>query len=111
MKLFFSLVFMLIMSFSYAQSIAINNDGRIMVELSDEEKAIKASSSCLKAKEDNRWETIINGTSIMWEVKYIKDSKLYLLYRNATKDYESTTLSGIRSRYSSILLGREVKIQ
>ena len=93
-----------------AQSIVINND-RVMVELSDEEKAIKSSSSCIKAKQDLRWETHINSVKIMWEVKYIKDSKLYLLYRDHQKYYESTTISGIRSRYASDLLGKEIKIQ
>ncbi len=94
-----------------SQSIIINNDGRVMVELSDEEKAIKSSSSCIKAKQDLRWETHINKIKIMWEVKYIKDSKLYLLYRDHQKYYESTTISGIRSKYASDLLGREIKVQ
>lgn len=92
------------------QSIMVNNQGRVMVELSDEEKAIKSSSSCIKAKQDLRWETHINSVKIMWEVKYIKD-RLYLLYRDHQKYYESTTISGIRSRYASDLLGREIKIQ
>ena len=94
-----------------AQSIIIDNNGRVMVELSDEEKAIKSSSSCIKAKQDLRWETHINSVKIMWEVKYIKDSKLYLLYRDHQKYYESTTISGIRSKYASDLLGREIKVQ
>lgn len=94
-----------------SQSIIINNDGRVMVELNDEEKAIKSSSSCIKAKQDLRWETHINKIKIMWEVKYIKDSKLYLLYRDHQKYYESTTISGIRSKYASDLLGREIKVQ
>jgi hypothetical protein len=89
----------------------INNDGRVMVELSDEEKAIKTSSGCIKSKEDLRWETHINNIKIIWEVKYIKDSKIYLLYKNHIKYYESSTITGIRSKYASDLLGREIKIQ
>lgn len=94
-----------------AQSIMINNDGRVMVELSDEEKAIKSSSGCIKSKEDVRWETHINSVKIMWEVKYIKDTKLYFLYRDHIKYYESSTISGVRSKYASDLLGKEIKIQ
>lgn len=94
-----------------AQSIMINNDGRVMVELSDEEKAIKSSSGCIKSKEDVRWETHLNTVKIMWEVKYIKDSKMYLLYKNHVKYYESSTIAGIRSKYASDLLGREINIQ
>ena len=94
-----------------AQSIMIDNHGRVMVELSDEEKAIKSSSGCIKAKQDLRWETHINSVKIMWEVKYLKDQKLYLLYRDHVKYYESSTIAGIRSKYASDLLGREIKIQ
>lgn len=94
-----------------SQSIIINNDGRVMVELSDEEKAIKSSSSCIKAKQDLRWETHINNNTIMWEVKYIKDTKMYFLYKQGIKYYESSTITGIRSKYASDLLGREIKIQ
>lgn len=82
-----------------------------IVSLGEEEKAIKSSSSCIKSKEDVRWETHINNNTIMWEVKYIKDTKMYLLYRNHTKYYESSTITGIRSKYPSDLLGREIKIQ
>jgi UDP-N-acetyl-D-mannosaminuronate dehydrogenase len=108
------LTLVLILSLMYkgnSQSIIVNNQGRVMIELQDEEKAIKSSSSCIKAKQDLRWETHINSVKIMWEVKYIKDSKLYLLYRDHQKYYESTTVSGIRSKYASDLLGREIKIQ
>jgi len=94
-----------------SQSIIINNDGRYMIELSDEEKAIKSSSGCIKSKEDVRWETHINSVNIAWEVKYIKDTKLYLLYKNHIKYYESSTITGIRSKYASDLLGREIKVQ
>ena len=94
-----------------SQSIMINNDGRVMVELSDEEKAVKSSSSCIKSKQDIRWETHINSIKIMWEVKYLKDQKLYFLYRDHAKYYESSTIAGIRSKYASDLLGREIKIQ
>ncbi len=94
-----------------SQSIIINNDGRVMVELSDEEKAIKSSSSCIKAKQDLRWETHINNNTLKWEVKYIKDTKMYFLYKQGIKYYESSTITGIRSKYASDLLGREIKIQ
>ena len=101
---------LLVATSTNAQSIILSND-RIMVELEDEEKAVKASSGCIKSKEDNRWETNLNKISIAWEVKFIKDSKLYLLYRDHQKYYESTTISGIRSKYASDLLGRDIKIQ
>jgi len=95
---------------SYSQSLMVNNDGRLMLEISDEEKAIKSSSSCIKAKQDIKWETHINKQVIMWEVKYIKDTKMYLLYKSHTKYYESYTIAGIRSKYASDLLGREIKV-
>jgi len=94
-----------------SQSIMVDNQGRLMLELSDEEKAIKSSSSCIKAKQDLRWETHINKVKIMWEVKYIKDNKLYLLYKDHIKYYESSNIAGIRSKYASDLLGREIKVQ
>src|SRR5690606_38980931 len=89
-----------------AQSIIINNDGRIMVELADEEKAIKSSSSCIKAKQDIAWETTINNINILWKVSYSKDTKIYTLYKHNLKYYESSTIAGIRSKYASDLLGR-----
>ena len=94
-----------------SQSIAIDNSGRYMVSLGEEEKAIKSSSSCIKSKEDLRWETHINNNTIIWEVKYIKDTKMYFLYKQGLKYYESSTITGIRSKYASDLLGREIKIQ
>lgn len=94
-----------------SQSIMVDNQNRVMVELSDEEKAIKSSSGCIKSKKDVKWETHINSVKIIWEVKYIKDTKLYFLYRNNIKYYESSTIAGIRSKYASDLLGREIKIQ
>lgn len=95
----------------YGQSIMINNDGRYMLEHSEEEKAIKTSSSLIKAKEDIRWESHLNNTKIMWELKYRKDSKMYLLYKDHIKYYESSTITGIRSKYASDLLGREITVQ
>lgn len=95
----------------YSQSIMINNDGRYMTEMSEEEKAIKLSSSLIKAKTDIVWETHLNKVKIMWELKYRKDSKMYLLYKNHIKYYESSTISGIRSKYASDLLGRNINIQ
>jgi hypothetical protein len=94
-----------------SQSIMINNDGRPMITFSEEEKAVKISSSLIKAKEDNRWETHINNVKVMWEIKYRKDTKMYLLYKNHVKYYESSTISGIRSKYGSDLLGRNIVVQ
>ena len=94
-----------------AQSIAINNDGRYMIELSDEEKAIKTSSSLIKAKQDLVWETHINKIVVNWKVVFIKDTKMYILYKHHVKYYESSTIAGIRSKYASDLLGREINIQ
>jgi hypothetical protein len=95
----------------YGQSIMISNDGRYMLEHSEEEKAIKTSSSLIKAKTDIVWETHLNKVKIMWELKYRKDTKMYLLYKNHIKYYESSTITGIRSKYASDLLGREIKVQ
>lgn len=103
------LVFMA--SSTNAQSIAINNDGRYMIELSDEEKAIKTSSSLIKAKTDLVWETHINNVIVSWKVMFIKDTKMYVLYKHHIKYYESSTIAGIRSKYASDLLGREIKVQ
>lgn len=94
-----------------SQSIMISNDGRPMLSFSDEEKAIKISSSLIKPKEDNRWETTVNKIRTEWEIKYIKDTKMYILYKNQSKYYESSTITGIRSKYGSDLLGRDIKIQ
>ena len=99
--LLFIILLVLIARDATSQSIMISNDGRVMIECSEEEKAIKISSGLIKAKEDVRFETHLNKIKVMWEVKYIKDSKLYLLYKNHQKYYESTTISGIRSKYSS----------
>lgn len=95
----------------FGQSIAINNSGAYMLELGDEEKAIKTSSSLIKAKTDVEWFTEINSQQISWKVKYNKDTKMYLLYKQGLKYYESSTIAGVRSKYASDLLGREIKIQ
>lgn len=114
-KLFFIIIAIILISLiainGKSQSILIDNNGRAMIAFSEEEKAIKISSSIIASKEDNRWETHLNGVKIMWEIKYIKASKLYLLYKNHIKYYESTTISGIRSKYGSDLLGRDIKVQ
>lgn len=93
----------------YSQTISKTTAG-FSIEMSDEEKAVKASSSMIKAKNDYRWTTNIVGL-IEWEIKYIEDAKKYILYKSNVKFYESTTISGIKSRYASYLLGKEVKIQ
>lgn len=94
-----------------SQSIAINNDGRYMIEMSEEEKAIKTSSSLIKAKTDLEWDTNINQITTLWHVKYNKEKKSYLLYKNNQYYYESSTITGIRSKYASSLLGRDITIQ
>lgn len=93
-----------------AQSIMVSNQDRYMLELSDEEKAIKTSSSLIKAKTDITWETHINSIAINWKVSFNKDTKLYTLYKANVKYYESSTITGIRSKYASDLLGREITI-
>jgi len=108
------LILCLILSLVYggnAQSIAINNDGRYMIEMSEEEKAVKASSSLIKPKTDVVWETHINKVMVSWKITYNKDTKVYLLYKANLKYYESSTISGIRSKYASDLLGRNINIQ
>lgn len=107
----FAFALLLVAVTARSQSIMISNDGRPMIEFSEEEKAIKISSSLIKSKEDNRWETHINKTKVMWEIKYRKDTKMYLLYKNHVKYYESSTISGIRSKYGSDLLGRNIVVQ
>ena len=110
------LVLILIIFFSllgrslFAQSIMVDNQNRIMLVMSEEEKAIKASSSCILAKKNMEWETTLNTVLIKWKVEY-KDTKNYILYRNGIKYYETTTITGIRSKYASDLLGRDIKIQ
>ena len=111
MLFFIVLIIALTSNTTYSQSIAINNDGRYMIELSDEEKAIKTSSSLIKAKQDLVWETHINNIITSWKVSYIKDTKMYILYKHHVKYYESSTIAGIRSKYASDLLGREIKVQ
>lgn len=80
------------------------------IEISDKEKAIKASVACIKAKTNYEW-TTNTSTLIKWKLEFFKDSKKYILYKNGVKDYESTTIAAIKSRYVSELLGREVNIQ
>jgi hypothetical protein len=108
-KSFFSLVllafFISISVPAYTQSITVNSDGKYTVELNDEEKAVKASSSFIKPKQDLRWETHIKSIKIMWEIKYIKDSKLYILIKDHQKFYSSTTIEGIRNSFKAELLG------
>lgn len=41
----------------------------------------------------------------MWEIKYIKDSKLYILIKDHQKFYSSTTIEGIRNSFKAELLG------
>ena len=80
------------------------------IEISDEEKAVKASVACIKAKTNYEWTT--NTSSLVkWKLEFFKDSKKYILYKNGVKDYESTTIAAIKSRYVSDLLGREVNIK
>ena len=105
------LIGIFLVTFATSQSIMIDNQGRMMIEMSEEEKAIKISSSLIKSKTDLSWETYINHNKIVWEVKYNKDLKMYYLYKNKIKHYESSTITGIRSKYASDLLGREIKIQ
>jgi len=111
------LVLILIVFFSllgrslFAQSIMVDNQNRIMLVMSEEEKAIKASSTCIVAKKDLQWETTINSQLVQWKLVWLKDSKLYMLYKNNTKYYESSTITGVRSKYASDLLGRDIKIQ
>lgn len=92
-----------------AQSVSKTANG-YNIEISDEEKAIKASVACIKAKTNYEW-TTNTSTLIKWKLEFFKDSKKYILYKNGVKDYESSTISGIKSKYVSDLLGREVKIQ
>lgn len=94
-----------------SQSIAINNDGRYMLEMSEEEKAIKISSSLIKPKTDIVWVTHINKVIVNWKLTYNKDTKMYILYKASIKYYESSTIAGIRSKYASSLLGRDITIQ
>ena len=108
------LILCLILSLVYggnAQSIAINNDGRYMIEMSEEEKAIKTSSSLIMPKTDVVWETHINKVMVSWKIVYNKDTKMYTLYKTNLKYYESSTIAGIRSKYASDLLGRNINIQ
>lgn len=111
-----SIVFVLILLLALvfkgqSQSIMVDNQNRIMLVMSEEEKAVKASSSCIKAKSDIKWETHINSIKVIWEVKYHKEVKTYTLLKNNIKYYESSNITGIRSKYASDLLGREIKIQ
>lgn len=92
----------------YGQSVMIDNQGRTIVTCSEEEKAIKISSSLIKAKTDVQWETHINKIKVMWKIQWNKD--IYILYKNNIKYYESTTISGIRSKYASDLLGKNINI-
>lgn len=94
-----------------SQSIVINNNNQYMVVMGEEEKAIKSSSSLIKPKQNIEWETTLNGKKINWKVSYIKETKQYTLFMNSIKWYESTTIAGIRSKYASELLGRNIKIQ
>ena len=109
--IFFALLILSLTVKGNSQSIMVDNQNRLMLVMSEEEKAIKSSSSCIKAKQDIKWETHINSVKIIWEIKYIKDTKIYTLYKNSIKHYESSTITGIRSKYASDLLGREIKIQ
>lgn len=92
-----------------AQTVAKTANG-YNIEIADEEKAIKASIACIKAKTNYEW-TTNTSTLIKWKLEFFKDSKKYILYKNGIKDYESSTISGIKSKYVSDLLGREVNIQ
>lgn len=109
--IFFVLLILSLTLKGNSQSIMVDNQNRLMLVMSEEEKAIKASSSCILAKKDIKWETHINSVKMIWEVKFEKDTKLYTLYKNSIKYYESSTITGIRSKYASDLLGREIKIQ
>jgi len=108
-------LFVLIIFFSclgielLAQSITKVGD-KYAIEISDEEKAIKASVAQIKAKTNYAWVTNV-GTTISWKIEFFKDDKKYILYKNNNKEYETTTISGIKSKYASDLLGREVNIQ
>jgi hypothetical protein len=92
-----------------AQSITKTATG-YSISMSDEEKAIKASVAQIKAKTNYEWSTNL-GTLINWKIEFFKEDKRYVLYKNKIKDYESTTISGIKSKYASDMLGREVTIQ
>lgn len=107
-------VITLLLSLVYSgnsQSIMINNSGTYMLEMSEEEKAVKSSSTMIKAKTDLSWETHINSIPLQWKVTYNKELKIYTLFRNGLKYYESSTIAGIRSKYASDLLGRNINIQ
>lgn len=104
----FLVLFINIGTSAYTQSIMVNSDGKYTVELNDEERVVKASSSFIKPKQDLRWETHIKSIKIMWEIKYIKDSKIYLLYKDHQKFYSSTTIEGIRNSFKAELLGTTV---
>lgn len=93
----------------FAQTVSKSANG-YNIEIADEEKAIKASVACIKAKTNYEW-TTNTSTLIKWKLEFFKDSKKYILYKNDIKDYESNTISGIKSKYVSDLLGREVNIQ
>jgi hypothetical protein len=105
------ILLLFVVNIATSQSIAINNDGRYIIEMSEEEKAIKTSAGLIKAKTDVTWETNINNIRISWKIAYNKDTKLYLLYKHNAKYYESSTIAGVKSKYASDLLGREIKIQ
>lgn len=93
----------------FGQSITKTANG-FSLEMQDEEKIVKSSSSMIKAKETASWATSIESL-IKWKSEYNKETKNYTLYKNGVKYYESTTITGIRSKYASDLLGKETKIQ
>jgi hypothetical protein len=93
----------------FSQSISSTANG-YSVTITDVEKVIKTSSTLIKAKEDIVWSTNI-GTSILWKSTYNKTDKTYSLYKGNVLIYSSSTISGIRSKYASELLGRNVNVQ
>lgn len=109
MKKIISLLFMVLSVSLFSQSITKTANG-FSLEMSDEEKAVKSSSTMIKSKETVSWTTSI-GSLLKWKSEYNKEAKMYTLYKSGIKYYESTTITGIRSKYASDLLGREIQIQ
>lgn len=109
MKKISILLFMILSVSLFSQSITKTANG-FALEMSDEEKAVKSSSTMIKSKETVSWTTSI-GSLVKWKSEYSKEAKMYTLYKGSVKYYESTTITGIRSKYASDLLGREVNVQ
>lgn len=107
-SLFILSVFMLISVVSFSQSIRGNADGSYAIDIVDSEKAVKMSASGIKAKQENIvWSTNIDQL-IEWRLTFNKNTKMYTLFKNGVKYFESTTIAAIKGRYTADLLGVEV---